>query len=280
MKKTALLFALLVGCTATAASDMDVEAAKATLTMKRKLGEGFIVERDGLFLIAGNLSRAQFERYCRHTIGAGSRALWSAYCTKKPDHLITIYLFRDDKTYRHWAKKLFNDTDVSHYGYYRPWDHTLVMNIGTGGGTLVHELTHALVKPDFPKIPTWFDEGLSSLHEQCSFARGTIVGAVNWRLPAVQEAIKKGTLVPLTTLVATTTRQFRGAKESLHYAEARYLCMYLQKLGVLRKFYKEFRDGFEKDPTGAKTLVKVTGKPIPDLQREWVAWVQTLRWRR
>jgi len=261
------------------ASERDVEAARKTLLMKEKLGDGFIVERDGIFLIAGNLPRAQFESYCTYTIGAGARALWNTYCEKKPDPFITIYLFRDDKTYRHWAKELFGDTNVSHFGYYRPWDHTMVMNIGTGGGTLVHELTHALVKPDFPKIPTWFDEGLGSLHEQCRFASGTIVGMVNWRLPAVQKAIADGTLVPLEKLVAMNTGQFRGDKESLHYAEARYLCMYLQKLGVLEKFYKAFRDGFKDDTTGAKTLVRVTGKPIPDLEREWIAWVRTLRWR-
>jgi hypothetical protein len=274
-----LLMSVALACSVTAA-DLDRQAASAMTAMRKKLGGGFLVERDGVFVVAGNLSRRQFDAYLQHTIGAGARALWNAYCTKKPDYLITIYLFRDDKSYRHWAKELFGDRDVSHFGYYRPWDQTLVMNIGTGGGTLVHELTHALVKPDFPDIPTWFDEGLGSLHEQCSLAGGGIVGLVNWRLPAVQEAVRKGALVPLTRLVATTTAEFRGAKESLHYAEARYLCMYLQKLGVLKRFYREFRDGFKEDRTGAKTLVKVTGKPLADLEREWVAWVKTLRWRR
>ena len=37
------------------------------------------------------------------------------------------------------------------------------MNIGTGGGTLVHELTHSLIAFDFPHVPDWFNEGLASL---------------------------------------------------------------------------------------------------------------------
>jgi hypothetical protein len=141
-------------------------------------------------------------------------------------------------------------------------------------------MTHALVKPDFPEIPKWFDEGLASLHEQCLPTRTTLKGLVNWRLGELQQAIREGKLVPLTELVATTVEEFLGPEETLHYAEARYLVMYLQRLGLLRGFYREFRDNVKKDPTGAKTLAAVTGKSIPDLEKEWAAWVKTLRFRR
>ena len=38
-------------------------------------------------------------------------------------------------SYRRHAKTLFGDDDVSRYGYFRPLDRTMVMDIGTGGGT-------------------------------------------------------------------------------------------------------------------------------------------------
>ena len=275
----ALAAAALFGATAHAAeADPDRQVASRVAEVRKLLGPGFIIERSAMFVVAGNLAPARFRRILRGTVGRCSQALWASYCQKKPDYPITIYLFKDDATYREYARKLFGDKEVSHFGYYRPWDQTLVMNIGTGTGTLVHEMTHALVKPDFPDIPTWFDEGLASLHEQCQVAPTKITGLTNWRLAGLQKAIREGRLVPLATLVAMTTAQFRGPGEGLHYAEARYLAMYLQKQGKLRDFYRKFRDNFKKDRTGAHTLEAVTGKPAAALQAEWVAWVETLRY--
>ncbi|MFP4057997.1 MAG: hypothetical protein ACLF0G_14105 [Candidatus Brocadiia bacterium] len=265
---------------AEAGEELESRLARQLRRMRAELDESFIVEREGVFLVAGNLSRRDFEAFRRHTILASAQALWRGYFEKKPDYPIRIYLFRDAESYRHWAKELFGDTGVSHFGYYKPDRQALVMNIGTGGGTLVHELTHALMTPDFPRAPTWFDEALASLHEQCRIRHDTIEGLVNWRLPALQRAVREDRLVPLAELVATTTAQFRGEREALHYAEARYLALYLQKQGLLRRFYREFRAAVGDDPTGARTLAAVTGKPLAELQREWVAWVATLRWRR
>ena len=74
-----------------------------------------------------------------------------------------------------WAKKLYDDDDLSKYGYYKPSEKTMLMNINTGTGTLVHEMTHALVRYDFPDIPSWFNEGLGSLYERCSLNNRTIL---------------------------------------------------------------------------------------------------------
>ena len=42
-----------------------------------------------------------------------------------------------------------------------------IMNIATGGGTLVHEIVHPYVEANFPGCPAWFNEGLGSLYEAC-----------------------------------------------------------------------------------------------------------------
>lgn len=273
---TRVLF-LALGVACLGEEDVEKKIAKKLDEVRTQAGAGFIVEREGVFIVAGNLPRGQFDGIVANTIRRTASALWASYFTKKPDYPIVIWLFADDKTYRDGAKRLFGDTQVSHFGYYRPWDHTMVMNVGTGTGTLVHEMTHALLKPDFPDCPTWFEEGLASLHEQCQLLSTSIKGLVNWRLPGLQKAIAAGKLVPLGNLIATTTAEFRGPNEGIHYAEARYLVLYLQHKGLLARFYKQFRNGVKADPTGAKTLVAVTGKSLPDLEREWVEWVKTLR---
>ena len=128
----------------------------------------------------------------------------------------------------------------------------MAFNLATGGGTLTHELTHALVDFDFPEVPAWFNEGLASLHEQCRFrsdprARGSR-GWSTGGLPPLRKLAESGQLRPLEALLAE--RNFRGPREGTNYAQARYFCMYMQKKGVLEEFYRTFRDDRAADPRG------------------------------
>ena len=190
--------------------------------------------------------------------------------------LTTIFLFKDDKSYRYWAKKLYDDDDLSKYGYYKPSEKTMLMNINTGTGTLVHEMTHALVRYDFPDIPSWFNEGLGSLYERCSLNDKIILGYVNWRLPALQDAINDKSYTSLDKLTKTDYDEFYGDRSDVNYAQARYLCMYLQEQGLLRDFFKLFRDTYKDDNTGKSQLEKVTGKTISSLDEDYIKWVLTL----
>ena len=56
--------------------------------------------------------------------------------------------------------------------------------------------------------------------------------------------------------------------------------LYLQHKDVLKKFYKRYRDNFKNDRTGEKALVKLLGKPLEDIEKDWLAWVLRLRWGR
>lgn len=204
--------------------------------------------------------------------------MWRDYFKARPTEPICILLFSNGRVYRDQAKRLFGDTDVAYYGYFKPDERTLVMNIGTGGGTLIHELTHALMDEDFPDVPDWVDEGIASLHEQCAskpWKRGRLVGDVNWRLPALQKAVRERTLRPLRDLMIKD--DFRGALESLNYAQARYFCMYMQQQGVLATFYKAFRQGYKEDKTGLSFAEEALGRRrIEDIEQEFLAWVMRL----
>jgi len=74
----------------------------------------------------------------------------------------------------------------------------------------VHEMTHALIEFDFPKVPCWFNEGFASLFEQCSTAGGKIRGLVNWRLPLLQRAIGDKSVLTWKKLCEYTGRDFYG----------------------------------------------------------------------
>jgi hypothetical protein len=244
--------------------------------VRKALGEGFIVEAQRPFVIAGNLSRSIFNRIRDGTILRAYHAFYRQFFRVRAPHVITIYLFDDERTYREYAKRLFGDEPDTHFGYYKSENHSLVMNIGTGTGTLVHEMTHALIEPDFPQVPAWFNEGLGSLFEQCMITSRGLQGLVNWRLPILRRAIEKKQLTGLRKLVSTTTGEFYRDEKGTHYAEARYFCMYMQEHGLLEKFYKEFRDNFKDDPTGARIIERLFGKSIEQVEQDWLKWVDTL----
>lgn len=56
-------------------------------------------------------------------------------------------------------------------------------------GTLVHEIVHPFIEANFPDCPSWFNEGLASMYEQCRDNSGHIWGSTNWRLNGLKEAI-------------------------------------------------------------------------------------------
>jgi hypothetical protein len=65
---------------------------------------------------------------------------------------------------------------------------------------------------------------------------------------------------------------------STGYAQARYLCLYLQEKGLLHRYYDEFSTAGAADPSGYRTLVRVLGeRDMSDFELRWQAWVLALQ---
>src|SRR5688572_3916628 len=110
------------------------------------------------YVVAGDAPVPRVRRYVDQTISAATKALEKKYFDHaSPSEPILILLFESAEPYHRLAKDWFGDTDVSRFGYFRR-DNVMLMNVGTGTGTLVHELTHALLRPDFPQCPHWLNE--------------------------------------------------------------------------------------------------------------------------
>lgn len=255
-------------------AELRKECEQAAKEMAARLDKTFVCVIEPPFVVFGNYDAQQVRQSIASCITQPSKAMWAAYFAKKPDQVITVLLMNDDKSYRHWAAKLFDDADVSHFGYYKPDKRTMVMNISTGGGTLIHELTHALIVYDFPDVPQWFNEGLGSLHEGCQVGQDDIIGLLNWRLPALKTAIAGGKLRPLKEMV--TKDDFYGPLRGLNYAQSRYFMMYLQNQGLLKKFYRYYRDHHDGDGAAVKAIETITGKKIDAVDHAYVDYVKTL----
>lgn len=253
---------------------------KELIHFKRKLPKSFITLEYKPFVITGDLSKKQLSRITQNTIKRCTNALYNDFFKIKPDYLIKIYLFKDSKSYQYYSKSMFNTNTSSPYGYYLSSQRSLVMNIATGGGTLVHELVHALIDKDFPEVPAWFNEGLGSLFEACTCGKN-IYGLTNWRLPGLQRRISEGVYVPLKEFISTSTQKFYQDKKGVHYAEARYFCMYMQEKRVLKQFYRLFRKSYNSDPTGLSFVEKAfKGKKIESIEKDWLRWVIAIRYER
>ena len=229
------------------------------------------------FVVAGDASQAELESYAKWSILRPARAMWTAYFRKKPHQPITTFLYADPENYAAHAKQDYPDGGHPYFGYYLPTDRTMVMNIRTGTGTLVHELTHSLIVYDFADVPTWFNEGLASLHEQCSVKETTIVGLTNWRLPSLQAAVRKKQLRPLKDLL--TQRDFYGRLQGLNYAQARYFVMYMQTQGLLERFYAHFRSNHAGAEADVKAVEHVFERKLPAIEKDFLAWVMTLEFK-
>ncbi len=160
------------------------------------------------FVVIGDEPLAQVERRAHGTVEWAFTRLQQEYFPRSPEHTIDIWLFQNADSYRRHSRQLFGIDPSTPFGYFSQPNHALVMNISTGGGTLVHELVHPLMAANFPQCPAWFDEGLASLYEQCGDRDGRIWGYPNWRLRGLQRAIRAGQLARFETLCRTTSREF------------------------------------------------------------------------
>jgi hypothetical protein len=259
--------------------EMQKAFSDAVTEMKEELKYGFHVDGRFPFVVGADLPPQRIKRFLDHTIFASYEAFYIQFFKVRPDKVIRVYLFDGKDSYRKHTWRLWQDRPDTPYGYYMASRRALIMNIATGGGTLIHEMVHALMAYDFDHAPTWFDEGMASLFEQCSIRYKRILGLENWRLPILKKGIRQKRILPLRALMATSRDEFLDDESSLHYAQARYFCMYMQQEGILEKFYRNYHRDFEKDPTGVATAEALFEKSLEAVQKDWLKWVATLRWR-
>jgi len=247
--------------------------AQHVMKLKKKLpGEGFAMVISPPFVVIGDEPAETVRRRAKQTVEWAVTKLKDAYFTKDPDEILDIWLFKDKESYTSTATRLFGRAPTTPFGFFSAEDHALVMNIATGGGTLVHEIVHPFIRANFPDCPSWFNEGLASLYEQSAEREGRIVGLTNWRLEGLKKAVQARTLPTFEHLAATSSDGFYRSDRGDNYAQARYLCYYLQEMGLLGKFYGEFAKSSREDPTGYKSLQHVLGKNEADMPGFEAAW--------
>ncbi|HEY0348115.1 MAG TPA: hypothetical protein VGC60_08150 [Pyrinomonadaceae bacterium] len=261
------------------ATQPDSDFARHVEELKKKLPSAeFTIVVQPPFVVVGDESEAVVKAHSEHTVKWAVDRLKQDYFTKDPKEILDIWLFKDSASYERNALALFGEKPTTPYGYYSSRHKALIMNISTGGGTLVHEIVHPFVEANFPDCPPWLNEGLGSLYEQSGEVNGHIHGYTNWRLPGLQAAIKAGTVPSFKDLMSLSSRAFYDDDKGTNYGQSRYLCYYLQQRGLLVKYYREFVNHQKDDASGYKTLVRVLAvRDMTAFKRRWGKFVLGLR---
>ncbi|MDR1744802.1 MAG: hypothetical protein LBS30_03505 [Planctomycetota bacterium] len=254
---------------------------KSLAELQKTAGEAYLCAQRGNFLVAGDLGPAEYEYLVDGVLEYCAAALTTVFFDREPvpGKIVNILIFKDYDSYETGLRRFLDMDPISPYGHYGHSQKYIVVNYETGPGTMVHELTHALMSEDFPEAPIWLAEGMASLYEHCRAEGDILRGDDNWRLPELKAALETDSLTPLTALLAMPPSVFRGHRESLNYAQARYFCKYLEEMGLLPAMYKGFRNRFGQDPTGARFIAQAFGKPLEAVETSWKRWIAFQHWK-
>ena len=259
----------------------DADLAQHVMSLKERLPwKGFSLAVQRPFVVVGDEAPETVKRRARETVQWTLERLRRDFFETDPAEIIDIWVLANGASYRRAAWEVFHDKPDTPYGYYLASRQAMVMNIGPGAGTLVHELVHPYVRTNFPLCPAWLNEGLASLYERPVDKDGHLWGLPNWRLPGLQAALKDGSLPALRAMMALDDEGFYDDDSGTHYAQARYLVYYLQEKGLLPRFVREFRSHREKDPTGFATLQEVLEvQDMAAFDKRWRGFVAALTYR-
>jgi len=260
-----------------------IKVARRVRTLTRSLaGRGWPLEVVGPFILTGNVSPQRLHDYAESLVRMALDRLRLDFFDRDPKEPVVSYLFADDATYRQHTRELFGEEPETPYGYFDSARNVLVMNIATGGGTMVHEMIHPLLRANFPGGKPWLDEGLASLFEQSSDRDGHLVGLPNWRLPGLQHALRSGRAPSFAELFASNSAVFYGEERGTNYALARYLLYYFQERGELIDLWRRLVAGGGRED-GGLAIVEASAqrlgfRDLGALRRTWESYVLALRY--
>lgn len=245
---------------------------KRLKTYKEKLGDSYRELRDDArkIVLLTDLDEAKAKQNLG-ILGRFQDSLYSILFDKPPTYELLVLIPTRTEEYQ---SKLGGRQGAA--GFYTPATKTLTVNLKTGGGTMIHEWTHAMHFADQAgrgqRHPLWVIEGLGSLYEQAGLFDERPIGYTNWRLKGIQGAIQQKKTYPMKEFIKNSDKYFRE-NAGLSYAQTRYIFYWLQEKRLLRTFYKEYVKTFDRDRTGLAAFEKVIDKPLDEWTAEWEKFV-------
>lgn len=244
--------------------------AKEIEVWQEKLKQEFdtdfkIKQHSKYFNIAYRCTEAQVQ-HLAYVLEVFFESVYTRFFKYEPENPFHIVYFANKPEYREY-------TEHNSYGFYMPSNKTFYTYAGSGVGTLWHEITHAFVDANQDKvIQQWFSEGFASFYEMAAIQNQTFIeGYTNWRMPALQQAIREDNFIPLLEFFSESRMT-----EDYGYAKARFFFCYLWLYDKMDEFVNIYLyqiipkyKGKEQGKQVIKTVEKLIGKDIKEIEKEY-----------
>jgi hypothetical protein len=180
---------------------------------------------------------------------------------------LKVYLFKDENSYAQYVASI--NGPRTPYGFYMGlWQNIVVVNVESGLGTATHMLMLHYIRTSFKKRPArWAEDGIAVFFEKfighfdesgkldISFGYFS-----NWRFPTTKKLVKFFSLNDMVTA------------EQPDQSNAGALMLFLHKKSLFKEFVKQISAATD-DPTSVKTLKKVYGRPLSEIEKDFKDWV-------
>jgi hypothetical protein len=243
-----------------------------------RLEKEFTADIQRPFVVISDMDPATERKRALHLVRWAADLLEKDFFAAPPDAIYDLWLLKDAASYNSTVTKMTGEAPTTIYGFCSDSTKTIYLNYATGGGTLIHEITHAYMHGNFPACPAWFNEGLASLFEAVKEHDGHLYGLPNWRLNGLQQALKAGTAPSFASIMAMTPGRFYGDGRDVNYGVARYLCYQLQERHLLIPYFRAFVANQKNDPEGIASLKQVLNvSDLTAFRAEWETAMMALK---
>jgi hypothetical protein len=211
-------------------------------------------------------AEAYYKNMVGHYFAKGSKEPLKIYYLERQSDTQELYIKHGHKGKIDYGRYIASGPAV--------YTHRLMDNGGQSGwGTLFHEITHHFVNLNYRKVPTWFNEGLTTfLGEQTRIVKGKLtVGRPNpWRERILRDMIENGQKVNVKLLISLSTgRKFHKWKPAYHVTRALFYWLYESKL--LDEYLKNVQEkGYD-----ISVLEETVGKSYREINKELLAFIKT-----
>ena len=247
-------------------------AAKIERGLKESFGGDYLIETDdeNRLVFATTIDRQTLDEV-KEKLTAQAKALWNDLFDNRFEQYVAVIVLSEKD-----ATRMLTNAHLG--GGYDSGSHRLIAR--QIGYSLTHEFTHGVHWADQEAHgqvhPMWIQEGLATFTESSDIESGHLIPLPNPRLGPLQDAIRKNKMIPLRKFVEFDQRQYMQQPD-LCYGEGRYIMMYLYSKGLLRKWYDPSWPATRQIPAGGKALEAVVGKPLDEIEKDFVAYIRALK---
>jgi hypothetical protein len=242
---------------------------------RKDLGPGFTVDRVEPALLLARPSELSDGNGLRDSLAKAAKDFRARIVDVPTQNPLLIILFGNAESYLAFTVKRYGGP-VPQTTYYDVPNRRVLLRTEAAAAYAVQAARIYLLTESLNgnAVPPWLAAALSILDDPDAEP-----ATFDHRAALLQEALKRGTLPPLKAYMNLDLGSFhRRDALSLNTSVALKLAEFLEKKGLLKKFFEEYRKTFRKDSSGGAALEAAFGSPLGEIERAFAAHIKSLPW--